>query len=166
MSDSLWPHGLYSPWNSPGQNTGVGSCSLFQGIFPTEGLNPGLLHCGWIFYQLSHKGSPRKLEWVTYAFSSRSSWPRNQTRVFCIAGGFFTNWTIREALISGFLTLQLFLTWSSEIHQRYHKCFCITGSSSFCFQETDLGGGPLYLPVSPDFDVSGLSCDLTSQMDL
>ena len=57
LSDSLWPHGLYSPWNSPGQNTGVGSFSL-QGIFPTQGSNPGLLHCGWILYQLSHKGSP------------------------------------------------------------------------------------------------------------
>ena len=42
MSDSLWPHGLYSPWNSPGQNTGVGSLSLLQGIFPTQGSNPGL----------------------------------------------------------------------------------------------------------------------------
>ena len=38
ISDSLWPHGLYSPWNSPGQNTGVGSLSLFQGIFP--GIEP------------------------------------------------------------------------------------------------------------------------------
>ena len=45
MSDSLRPHGLYSPWNSPGQNTGVGSLSLLQRIFPTQGLNPGLLHC-------------------------------------------------------------------------------------------------------------------------
>ena len=36
MSDSLQPHGLYSPWNSPGQNTGVGSYSLLQGIFPTQ----------------------------------------------------------------------------------------------------------------------------------
>ena len=42
VSDSLRPHGLYSPWNSPDQNTGVGSCSLLQGIFPTQGLNPGL----------------------------------------------------------------------------------------------------------------------------
>ena len=48
---SLWPHGLYSPWNSPGQNTGVGSHSLLQGIFPTQGLNPCLLHCRWILYQ-------------------------------------------------------------------------------------------------------------------
>ena len=60
MSDSLWPHGLYSPWNSPGQNTGVGSLSLLQGIFPTQGSNPGLPHCRWLLYQLSHKGSPVK----------------------------------------------------------------------------------------------------------
>ena len=54
----------YSSWNSPGQNTGVGSLSLLQEIFPTQGSNPGLLHCRWILYQLSHKGSPRVLEWV------------------------------------------------------------------------------------------------------
>ena len=59
MSDSLQPPGLYSPWNSPGQNTGVGSLSLLQGIFPTQGSNLGLLHCRRIFYHLSHKGSPR-----------------------------------------------------------------------------------------------------------
>ena len=63
MSDSLWPYGLYSPWNSPGQNTGMGSLSLLQGIFPTQGSNPGLPHFGQILYQLSHKGSPRILEW-------------------------------------------------------------------------------------------------------
>ena len=40
VSGSLRPHGLYSPWNSPGQNTGVGSVFLLQGIFPTEGSNP------------------------------------------------------------------------------------------------------------------------------
>ena len=53
------PHGLYRPWNSPGQNTWVGSHSLLQGIFPTQGSNPGLTHCRRILYQLSHKGSPR-----------------------------------------------------------------------------------------------------------
>ena len=42
MSNFLRPSRLYSPWNSPGQNTGVGSRSLLQGIFPTQGLNPGL----------------------------------------------------------------------------------------------------------------------------
>ena len=57
MSDSLQPHGLYSLWNSPSQNTRVGSCSLLQGIFPTQGLNPGLLHCRQILYQLSHQRS-------------------------------------------------------------------------------------------------------------
>ena len=138
MSDSLQPHGLYSPWNSPGQNTGVGSLSLLRGTFPAQGLNqgllhcrrilyqlsyqgspesesescsvmcdslqsmefsrpenwvgslpllqeifltqgsnPGLLHCRWIIYQLSHKGSPRTLEWVDYPISSGSFQPRD-----------------------------------------------------------------------------------------
>ena len=71
------PHGLYSPWNSLGHNTGVGSLSFLQGIFPTQGSNPGLPHCRRIFYRLSHKGTPRILEWVAYPFSSRSSQPRN-----------------------------------------------------------------------------------------
>ena len=57
MSDSLQPYGLYSPWNSPGQNTGVGSLSLLQGIFLTQKSNWGLLHCRWILYQLSYQGS-------------------------------------------------------------------------------------------------------------
>ena len=93
---TLCDHGLQSPWNSPGQNTGMGSLSLLQGIFPTQGSNPGLPHCRRILYQLSHKGSPRILEWV--AISRGSSWLRKWTRVSCIAGGFFTNWAIREAL--------------------------------------------------------------------
>ena len=49
------PHGLYSPWNSPGQNTGVSSLCLLQEIFPNQGSNPGLPHCRRILYQLSHK---------------------------------------------------------------------------------------------------------------
>ena len=49
--------------------------SFLQGIFPTQGSNPGLLHCRWILYQLSQKGSPRILEWVAYPFSSGSYWP-------------------------------------------------------------------------------------------
>ena len=77
VSDSLRPHGLYSPWNSPGQNTGVDGCSLLQGIFPTQGLNSGLPHCRRILYRLSHQGSPRILEWVAYPFSKGSSQPRN-----------------------------------------------------------------------------------------
>ena len=53
MSNSLQSHGRYRPWNSPDQNTGVSSISLLQGIFPTQGLNRGLLHCRQILYQLS-----------------------------------------------------------------------------------------------------------------
>ena len=102
VSDSLWPYGLYSPWNSPGQSTGVGSFSLLQGIFPTWGSNPGLLHCRQILYQLSHKGSPRTLEWVAYPFSRGSFWLRNQTGVSCVAGGFSTNWGIREAHLTSY----------------------------------------------------------------
>ena len=79
------------------KNTGVGSLSLLQRIFLTQGSNPGLPHCRWILYQLSHKRSPRILEWVAYPFSSGSSQPRNQTGVSCIADRFFTNWAIREA---------------------------------------------------------------------
>ena len=89
MSDSLWPHGLNRPWNSPDQNIGVGSRSLFQGIFPAQGSNPGLQHCRQILHQLSHKRSPRILEWVAYPFSNRSPWFKNWTRVSCIASGFF-----------------------------------------------------------------------------
>ena len=92
MSNSLQPHGQYSLCHSPGQNTGVGSHSFLQGIFPNQGMNQGLPCCRQILYQLSHKGRPRILEWVAYPFSSGSFWPRNQTRVFCIVGGFFTNW--------------------------------------------------------------------------
>jgi len=101
VSDSLRSHGLYSPWNSPGQNTRVGSISLLHGILPTQRSNPGLLHCKWIIYQLSHKGNPRIIEWVAHPFSSRSSWSRNWTGVSCIAGRFFTNWAIKEALFRG-----------------------------------------------------------------
>ena len=102
MSNSLRPHGLYSPWNSPGQNTGVGSLYLLQGIFLSQGLNPGLPYCRWILYQLSHKGSEvaqscptpsdpmdcslpgspihgifqaRVLEWVAIAFSEPQGKP-------------------------------------------------------------------------------------------
>ena len=62
MSNSLWNHGLYSPWNSPGQNTGVGSLSLLQGIFLTQGSNPGLLHCRWIFLPAEPQGNLFLLE--------------------------------------------------------------------------------------------------------
>ena len=54
---------LLHPWNSPGKTTRVGSPSLLQGIFPTQGSNPGLPHCRWILYPLSHQRSPRILRY-------------------------------------------------------------------------------------------------------
>ena len=69
----------------------VGGLSLLQGVFPTQGSNPGLPHCRRILYQLSHKGSPRVLEWVAFPFSRASSQPRDRTQVSHIAGGFFTS---------------------------------------------------------------------------
>ena len=84
MSNSLWPHGLYSPWNSPSQNTGVGSLSLLRGIFPTQGSNPGLPHCRQFLYQLSHTGSPKRgtvmiksnpipTRWVTHRLENNNT---------------------------------------------------------------------------------------------
>ena len=84
VSDSLQSHGLQPArllvhGDSSGYNTGVGCHALLQGIFPTQGLNPGLLHCRWILYHLSHQESPWTLEWVAYHFSKGSSQPRNET---------------------------------------------------------------------------------------
>ena len=108
--------------NSPSQNTGVGSLSLLQGIFQ----NPDLLHCRQILYQLSHKGSPRILEWVAYPFSSGSSQPRNWTGVSCIAGGFFTTCDMREASWLPYCTLYpngVFYNWKSVPFDLLHP-FC------------------------------------------
>ena len=133
VPNSLRPHGLQPtrllcPWDFPGKDTGVGGHFLLQGIFPTQGSNPGLLHYRQILYQLSYKGKGKKsevaqscltlcdpvdcslqgssvhgilqariLEWVAISFSRGSSWPRDRTRVSCIAGRCFTLWATREA---------------------------------------------------------------------
>ena len=75
MSSFLQPEGLYSQWNSPGQNPGVGSLSLLQGTFPTQGSNPGFPHCGRILYQLSHRGSLCR-----WGFSQITSWREEDRR--------------------------------------------------------------------------------------
>ena len=107
VSNSLQHQGQYSPWNSPGQNTGVGSLSLLQGIFPAQGLDPGLPYRKWILYQPSHKGSPRILEWVAFPLCRGSSRPRDRTHVSCVTGGFFTSSVIREAPSERFCGLGL-----------------------------------------------------------
>ena len=77
MSDSLWPYGLYSLWNSPDQNTRVGSLALLQGIFPIQGSNSCLPHCWWILCQLSHKGSPFR-HWICVYYSI--DWQENRAK--------------------------------------------------------------------------------------
>ena len=130
VSIFLQTHGLYNPWNSPGQNPGVGILCLLQGIFPTQWSNPGLLHCRQILYQLSHQQNPRILEWVAYPFSSRSSQPRNQIRISCIAGRFFINWAIREALA---------IVNSSAVNTGVHVAFSILVSQGICLEVVFLG---------------------------
>ena len=88
---TLWTVAL-CPWDFPGRNTGVGCHLLVQGIFPTQGSNPGLPHCRRILYRLSHQESPRILEWVAYSSSRRSSQPRNRTRAS------YVSWIVKQIL--------------------------------------------------------------------
>ena len=121
MSDSLQPHGLWLPGFSvhgifPDKNTGVGSCSLLQGIFPIQGSNPGLSHCRWILNQLSHQGSPRILAWsgdyspvLAHGLQELShmglvspqhvgsSQIRDQTHFPCVGRQILYHWATREA---------------------------------------------------------------------
>ena len=91
MSNFLRPHGLYSPWNSPGQNTGVGNLFLLQGSSQPRDQT-----------QVSHFAGRFFTSWATG--KPKNSWkPRNQTGVSCIAGGFFTNRAMREAPISSLI---------------------------------------------------------------
>ena len=104
LCPTLRTHRLYSPWNSPGQNTGVGSLSLLQWIFPTQGSNPGLPLCRWILYQLSHQGSPLSpgvcsnscsLNWWWHPTFSLSAAPFSSCPQFSPASGFFPmSWLI------------------------------------------------------------------------
>ena len=112
-------HSVLSYSLRPGQSTGVGSLCLLQGIFPTQGSNPGLPHCRRSLYQLSHKGSPRILEWAAYPFSSRSSRPRNQTRVSRVAGRFFTSWAIREDIQINLSNWQLYFMSALLVRQKW-----------------------------------------------
>ena len=89
----------------PGKNTGVCGHALPQGIFPTQGLNPGLPHCKKILYHLSHQESSRILEWVAMPSSRGSSQPRNRMGLPCITGGFLTSWATREASTYEYLIL-------------------------------------------------------------
>ena len=90
------PPGSSIHGDSLGKNTGVDCHAFLQGIFPTQGSNPGLPRCRWILYRLSHQGSWRILEWVAMPSSKGSSQHRDRTQVSCIAGRFFASWATRE----------------------------------------------------------------------
>ena len=117
VSDSLWPHGLYSSCNSPGQTTGVGSLSLIQGIFPTRGSNSGLPHCRWILHQVSLSLYPNlslvHLFWHLLCPGCQTLFPR---------------WG---------------LSWSQDRHKkelRYHICklAILTFYNKYCYQYIEI----------------------------
>ena len=128
------PPGSSVHGDSPGKNTGVGSHALLQGILPTQGSNPSLSHCKQILYHLSHQGGPRILEWVVYPFSRGSSWPRNQTGVSWIAGGFFTSWATREAYVMNPEVTRVWESGSNFSDESSRKCGSVnwlSGQSSW-----------------------------------
>ena len=102
-SPGLYPSRLLCPWNFPGQNTGVGSHSLFQGIIPTQGLNPGFLPCRHILYQLSYQGSPKgmllphqgiKSSSVTWQAGILNHYTKRMAKLLNCVQLFVTPWTI------------------------------------------------------------------------
>ena len=99
VSNCLWPHGLYSPWNSPDQNTVVGSLSLLQGIFPNPGIEPRSPSLQVDSLLAEPQRKPKNTGVGSLSLLQQSSWPRDGTGVSCIAGWFFTKWAIRESRI-------------------------------------------------------------------
>ena len=107
VSDSLGPHGLHRPWNSPGQNTGVGSCSLLQGIFPAQGLDPGLPHCRRILYHLSHPGESHSFAGMSRLLFSQPAVTANPLSLYvCLFCAFPIDW-VRVYVVSSVWTLWL-----------------------------------------------------------
>ena len=101
-----------SPWNFPGQNTGVGNCSPLQGIFPTQGSNPGLLHCKQILYQLSHQESSKDNKdslYLLYNFCKRLALGRSDISFMLILQNLpLQSWRQRAKIFSSqhLLTVQ------------------------------------------------------------
>ena len=105
----LWARNL-------GKNTGVGRCALLQETFPNPGIKSSSPAFRQILYHLRHLGSPRILVWAAYPFSRGCSQPRNQTRVFCIAGGYFTSWATRGSCKLPLQFLPVSCSWNVPIH--------------------------------------------------
>ena len=107
--------------NSPGKKNGVDCHALVQGIFPTQGSNPGLLRCRQILYHLSHQGSPRILEWVAYPF--RGSYlqgnflTQDGTRVLALATFIFMLSKLYKIKKSSWVYSNILLCFLNEIKQ-------------------------------------------------
>ena len=94
---------LLCPWTSPGQNTAVGSLSLLQGIFPTQGSMPGLLPCRWILYHLSYPGSPPHHWDCSSSFKSlvkRARIGKRGNWMWTMKRGEWGGWLIRVSALS------------------------------------------------------------------
>ena len=96
LSDSLWPLGYTVHGILQARTLGWVAFPFSRGSSQPRDRTQDSSLCRLILYQLRLKGIPRILEWVAYLFSRESSWFRNRTRVSCTAGGFFTNWDIRQ----------------------------------------------------------------------
>ena len=121
VSDSLQPYGLYSPWNSPGQNTRVGSCSLLQGIFPTWGSNPGLLHCRRFFTSWA-LGKPKNTGVGSLSLLQQIFLTQESNRGLLHCRWICTTWATRDAqyVNSGVLSITMIIT--TITHHHYPKC--------------------------------------------
>ena len=146
MSDSLGPHGLYSPWNSPGQNTGIGSHSLLQGILPTQESNLGLLHCRQILYQQSHQGS-------LYVYKYLLIYMRR----FIIGIGWH-GYGAEKSHNLPFSTWKNQKNWWHNSVQVLRLRICKTGLGRWCDSE-----GP---SLSPEVQEPGNPCPRTSEMSV
>ena len=125
-----------------------------RGIFPTQGSNPGLQHCRQILYCLNHQGSPWILEWVAYPFSRGSPWPRNQTWVSCITGGFFTSWAARGAIHPAYS--------GPKCRCLHYPCYHFFGHSSRQASRSNISqmvwlGSVDYTEIGPLWNVDALS---------
>ena len=94
MSNSLWPDGLFSPWNSPGQHTGVGSLSLLQGTFPAIELRSLTLQVDYL--PAEPQGKPKSNGVGILSLIQQIFLTQELSGVSCTTCGFFTNWALRE----------------------------------------------------------------------
>ena len=157
MQQRARPQRLYSSWDSPGQSTGVGSLSLLQGIFPTQGLNPGLPHCKCSLYQLSHKGSPTESP-VVGKWGPPLQMP-NSGRIF---SGIFNRWrkpacdsySMRTSYLSSKSALD---TMTLYVHFKSFPNRPVKQAKAFPL----LLESPLYLPDGPCFQAQSPLLPLT-----